>query len=586
MAFMAASFSNNDPSIDQRPSTFCGQTRSASDWLQNPTSAYNQAWFAYIAAIQNYLTSQGYLDVAYHYIANEPQDQADYNAVAWYSRYSHAAAPNLKLMVSEEPRPEIYNQAGAHIDTWLPVLENYNPTVSNDRALNHGEQTWVYFLHSTRPPYFNPITLDHPGIESKLTGWFVWKYRLGGIAYYSLNDWSKNPWTDPLTSGHNGDTFMLYPPSETNTAISYGSNNHRFVPSIRFELMRDSLEDYEYLYFLAGGQPAVGQANAADPQVNKIIAGLTSYTRNSEFMYNLRRLIGLKNGGEIASIPDIQPPPTHPRAEGPPGNYYINFQDPAGEPGANPLIVDGKTYLKIGANNYSGVDGYGWYSPPDAHWLTAWLSSGPSVLQRSVLYSDWGRPATFEFDLPNGAYNITVSVGWQGRTYSHHKIDIEGISFINDEATTPAASYIVRTKALTVTDNKLTLAMGIFDEYTMLNYIDVQAANPPVHDLRFVNGLVSGGILSATLLWTPPSSAVTAAIRYAAAPITPANWDSATLLVDALPGSQDSYAVNLPYSGGSLYFALKTQNDAGAWTDPSNNAFWPRFDLHLPQVSK
>ncbi|HEY3345920.1 MAG TPA: hypothetical protein VGJ97_13380, partial [Anaerolineaceae bacterium] len=143
--FTVASFADNDSSIDQRPSPFCGINRSASDWLQNPTSAYNQAWFSYVAAMQNYLTSQGYLGQAYHYFANEPQDQADYNAVAWYSRYSHTAAPALKLMVSEEPKPEIYNQAGAHIDIWLPVLENYNPTVSQARARDFSEDTWIYF---------------------------------------------------------------------------------------------------------------------------------------------------------------------------------------------------------------------------------------------------------------------------------------------------------------------------------------------------------------------------------------------------------------------------------------------------------
>ena len=107
---------------------------------------------------------------------------------------------------------------------------NMIPLQSQARQKDHGEETWIYFLHGTRPPYFNPITLDHPGIESKLTGWFLWRYRIRGIAYYSLNNWDRNPWTDPMTSGHNGDTFMLYPPSETNQAIAYGSNNHRLVP--------------------------------------------------------------------------------------------------------------------------------------------------------------------------------------------------------------------------------------------------------------------------------------------------------------------------------------------------------------------
>lgn len=484
-SFMAATFRNNDSSADQRPSSFCGIDRSAGDWYtaNNPSSAYNQKWFAYIGVLQNYLSGLGYLDKSYYYFANEPQDQADYDAVAWYSQELKKAAPNWKLMVSEEPKPEIYDHptfTGAKVDIWLPVLQNYDPLVSQPREKNHGEETWIYFLHGTRPPYFNPITLDHPGIEGKLTGWFLWKYRVRGLAYYSLNSWSVNPWTDPMTSGHNGDTFMLYPPSQDNQAIAYGSNNHRFVPSIRFELMRDSLEDYEYLYVLSGGQPEIDLSNTADPQVDKIISGLTSYTRNSEFIYNLRRLIGLKNGGEITTIPDIEPPTTHPRAAGAPGNYYLNFQDPAGEPSANPLIVNGKTYLKIGSMDYSDAVeyGYGWFSPPDANWETRYISGAPNELQNSLLFSDWGRPAVFEFDLPNGSYNVTLSVGWQGRTYSHHKVDIEGVSFVNDEGTTPSASYIVRAKQVQVSDKKLTLAMGIFNEYTMLNYVDIEAINP------------------------------------------------------------------------------------------------------------
>ncbi|HRW09920.1 MAG TPA: DUF4091 domain-containing protein, partial [Caldilineaceae bacterium] len=402
-SFMAATFRNNDASADQRPGTFCGESRSAGDWYtaNNPTSAYNQQWFSYMAAVEKYLDALGYLDRAYYYMANEPQDQADYDAVAWYAQALKKVAPRFKLMVSEEPKPQLYNHPsypGAKIDIWLPVLNQYDPAISHARARDHGEETWIYWLHGTRPPFFNPITLDHPGIESKLTGWFLWKYRIRGIAYYSLNDWSKNPWADPMTTGHNGDTFMLYPPARNNQPISYGSNGHRFVPAIRFELMRDSLEEYEYLYLLAGGQPAVDVANAADPLADKIISGLTSYNRDDDFLYNLRRLIGLKLGGEISEIPDIQPPSSHPRADGPPGDYYLNFQDPAGEPSADPLVVDGKEYLKIGWNEYAADPslGYGWYGDM-AHVMYQYLGSGPNVLQRSVIYDDWGRQKTFEF---------------------------------------------------------------------------------------------------------------------------------------------------------------------------------------------
>jgi len=190
-------------------------------------------------------------------------------------------------------------------------------------------------------------------------------------------------------------------------------------------------------------------------------------------MYNLRRLIGLKIGNEIQTIPDIEPTAKHPRAEGPPGDYYINFQDPNGNPTDDPLVENDHTYMKIGWNVYNEDLGYGWFGDMD-HVAYQWLSSALDPLKQSVIYDDWGRQKTFEFDLPNGIYDVTVSVGWEGRTYSRNFIEIEGVSFINDEA---SESYLVRTNRVTVSDSKLTMNMGIFDEYTMLNYLDIEATD-------------------------------------------------------------------------------------------------------------
>jgi hypothetical protein len=484
-SFMTATFQNNDASADQRPSTFCSQTRTANDWYtgNNPSSAYNQKWFQYMTAMRNYLSVKGHLSKAYYYFANEPQNQAAYNAVAWYSRYLKQYAPNLKLMVSEEPKPEIYNHANYiynhQIDIWLAHFGlHFNPTISQQRLKNNSEESWIYFLKSTYLPRFNSITLDHPAIEGKFLGWFLWKYRVRGIAYYTFNDWSSNPWTSPNPNGQNGEMFLMYPPSEVNTNITYGSNGHRFVPSIRLEMIRDGLEDYEYFYLLSGGQPQPGVVNAADAQVDKVITMPTSYTRDSEFMYNLRRLIGLKLGGEIATIPEIAPASVHSRSNGAPGNYYINFQDPSGQPTDNPLTVNGRTYMKIGSNLYSPSLGYGWYPAadvPSENFYTAWdqwVDPEPKKLLGSAVINDWGREDVFEFDLPNGTYNVTVCVGSRSST-RYHTIVIEGINVINGETTNN--SWITRTKTVTVKDKKLSLQMGKFDQIGYLNYLHIEA---------------------------------------------------------------------------------------------------------------
>ena len=107
-----------------------------------------------------------------------------------------------------------------------------------------------------------------------------------------------------------------------------------------------------------------------------------------------------------------------------------------------------------------------------------------------------------------------------------------------------------------------------------------------VADLRVTNAIAASGTLTATLGWSPPSDAVTYTIRYSASLITEANWASASLLTSTLPGSANSYTAILPYGGGTVYFALKSQNAQGEFSILSNNAFWPRWDVYLPLVSK
>lgn len=489
-SFMAATFQNNDASADQRPATFCGLTRSSSDWYSadNLSTPYNQEWFQYMTAMRDYLGGLGYLDEAYYYFANEPQDQADYDAVAWYSQAIKSVAPEFKLMVSEEPKPEIYahpTYTGAKIDIWLAHLGiHLKPAVALERLQNHDEETWFYFLTSTYLPRFNPFTIDHPGVEAKFSGWFSWKYRLRGLGYYRFNDWSANPWSSPRQNNQNGEYFMLYPPAADNANIVYGANGHRFVPSIRLELLRDGLEDYEYFYMLNGGeQPQAGVSNPADPWVDRIIGGVQAYNRDGEMMYNLRRLVGLKIGGEISAIPDIEPQSSHPRSDEPQGDYYLNFQDPSGEPSGT-VIYNGHTYMKIGSALYSAAAGYGWMRSadvPPANFYQAydqWFEVEPTLLLRSSIIDDWGRDHVFEFDLPNGIYTVTVGVGYRGGTRSH-TIIVEGLTVIDNETTNNSA--IIRSQEVSVRDKKLTVVMGMYNQTGHINFLDIEAL--PSHSL-------------------------------------------------------------------------------------------------------
>jgi hypothetical protein len=102
-----------------------------------------------------------------------------------------------------------------------------------------------------------------------------------------------------------------------------------------------------------------------------------------------------------------------------------------------------------------------------------------------------------------------------------------------------------------------------------------------VTNLRVSQATLAGSDLTVTLRWTPPAGVVTTTVRYAAQPITAANW--ATAPDFATGGVLDTATNTVPYSSGTRYFAVRTHNEGG-WSALSNLAFWPGYDIYLPLV--
>jgi hypothetical protein len=118
---------------------------------------------------------------------------------------------------------------------------------------------------------------------------------------------------------------------------------------------------------------------------------------------------------------------------------------------------------------------------------------------------------------------------------------------------------------------------------------DEYGVPPPaaVTDLRVVEGVAAGGALTATLRWTGPTRAVTYTLRHAAAPLSDATWPAAAdvdVPFPATPGGSEQLTTAVPTTGGTVYFALKSQNGDGGWSGLSNNGFWPRTDVYMPAI--
>jgi glycosyl hydrolase family 123 len=92
--------------------------------------------------------------------------------------------------------------------------------------------------------------IDAPGTSNRIMQWVAWKFHIEGELYYSMNEayaYDKDPWTNPRFSGGNGDGTLFYPGRPSRI----GGHTDIPIESIRLKLIREGMEDYEYLTLLA-----------------------------------------------------------------------------------------------------------------------------------------------------------------------------------------------------------------------------------------------------------------------------------------------------------------------------------------------
>src|SRR5262249_506489 len=93
-----------------------------------------------------------------------------------------------------------------------------------------------------------------------------------------------NPWKNVYLFGGNGDGTLFYP----GTPEMIGGTTHIPIESIRLKLIREGLEDYEYLRMLekSEGRSAVSQL------VNGLVRNTHDFDHDSERLYAARQQIG------------------------------------------------------------------------------------------------------------------------------------------------------------------------------------------------------------------------------------------------------------------------------------------------------
>ncbi|MFH1740155.1 MAG: DUF4091 domain-containing protein [bacterium] len=204
---------------------------------------YNRLFAETYREVQEHLRERGWLKRVYWYWIDEPLTYS-YPDVKKGLELLKKSCPDMRrlLTLNKEKAPVPYFYG--FCDLWVPLLSLYDEEAAQSRQ-GLGETVWWYVCCGPLAPYPNNF-IDHPAINHRIRFWMMDARGVDGCLYWSATWWTQNPWDVAMSYG-NGDGRLIYPPRrKIPTEIVIEGP----VTSIRFEALRDGIEDREYMVLL------------------------------------------------------------------------------------------------------------------------------------------------------------------------------------------------------------------------------------------------------------------------------------------------------------------------------------------------
>ncbi len=236
------------------------------------TSAY-ASWASFFKA-------RGWFDRLFDYTCDEPPATCAWSDIPARNALMKAADPAFRSLVTTTVQEATSNGVLSSIDILTPVVNQMDDKPGDtyaglqqakyDAFLASGPQKelWMYqscMSHGCNgtSDYFNgwpSYMIDTAAVRSRAMEWLSFVWGVTGELYWETT-WAyatgtSDPWHDQWRFGGNGDGNLLYP----GTPARIGGTTHIPVASIRLKMLREGMEDFEYLKLLSdAGDPLLAK---------------------------------------------------------------------------------------------------------------------------------------------------------------------------------------------------------------------------------------------------------------------------------------------------------------------------------------
>ncbi len=276
----------------------------------------------------DYTKGKGWFDRLFDYTCDEPPITCGWGDINARTSAVHAADPAFKTLVTTQIWDADANGVSDGIDIMVPVVNWIDDKPGNDhsgdqRARYDGflgrssaKELWLYescMSHgcggtvnigspSNQDRYFTgwpTYMIDASAVRNRAMEWISFIEGATGELYWETAfAFSHDAWSNQWDFSGNGDGTIFYP----GTAARIGGTTDIPVASIRLKMIREGMEDYEYLKLLADA----GHADEARTIARTLFTDAYSTDVPPEKLMAAREAIAMKilaaNGKSVAGM--------------------------------------------------------------------------------------------------------------------------------------------------------------------------------------------------------------------------------------------------------------------------------------------
>jgi hypothetical protein len=249
-----------------------------------------QAIWDPLGAWASYAKANGFLDRLFQYTCDEPPLTCAWSDIPARAAQAKAADPAFRTLVTTTIQEATQNGVDGSIDVMVPVINYledrqgtfagpqraaYDAFLAKDprhevwtyqSCMSHGCGGTVNFGSPTASDQYYTgwpsYMIDASAVRNRALEWLSFRFDLSGELYWETTQaYSHDPWQNQWDFSGNGDGTLFVP----GTPAEIGGTTDIPCATIRLKMIREGMEDYEYLKLLSdAGDPALAKQIAAE----------------------------------------------------------------------------------------------------------------------------------------------------------------------------------------------------------------------------------------------------------------------------------------------------------------------------------